>query len=291
MWGGGLLCSRLRPPQGEQILIKNRPLELTKFHFSEIVSVDALALVRYGLRAADDPRILNTVKVIDTLLKKSTSKGPIWHRYNGDGYGEKEDGTPFDGTGVGRGWPLLSGERGHYELAKGDISAAFERLREMAHFAGVGGMIPEQIWDAPDIPAHTLYNGHSAGSAKPLVWAHAEYIALLRSLRDKKVFDCPHQTQNRYLHQKKKARHAIWHFDDQISQIPAGKKLRFHLKAPARIRYSFDGWKSYQDRETEQNGLGIHVAEIEPNAKVNFTFFWLEDQHWEERNYEIDYNS
>jgi len=81
----------------------------------ELVSVDALALVRFGLRAPHDPRILNTIKVIDWLLKVDLPQGPGWRRYNGDGYGEKADGSAYDGTGVGRVWPLLTGERAHYE--------------------------------------------------------------------------------------------------------------------------------------------------------------------------------
>ena len=84
-----------------------------------MVSPDALALVRFGLRAADDPRIVNTVRVIDHLLKVETPHGTSWHRYNEDGYGEHADGSPFDGAGIGRIWPLLTGERGHYELAAG----------------------------------------------------------------------------------------------------------------------------------------------------------------------------
>ena len=84
-----------------------------------MISPDALALVRFGLRAPDDPRILNTIKVIDALLRVKLPQGPCWYRYNGDGYGEHEDGSPFDGTGIGRPWPLLAGERAHYELAAG----------------------------------------------------------------------------------------------------------------------------------------------------------------------------
>ena len=84
-----------------------------------IVSPDSLALVRFGLRAPDDPRILNTVSVIDALLRVQLPQGPCWYRYNGDGYGEHKDGSPFDGTGIGRPWPLLAGERAHYELAAG----------------------------------------------------------------------------------------------------------------------------------------------------------------------------
>jgi glucoamylase len=43
---------------------------------AELVSPDALALVRFGLRSADDPRIVNTVRVIDYLLKVDTPQGP-----------------------------------------------------------------------------------------------------------------------------------------------------------------------------------------------------------------------
>ncbi|MBU2834054.1 hypothetical protein HF918_13700, partial [Acidithiobacillus ferriphilus] len=76
---------------------------------SEQVANDFLQLVRYGLRSADDPHIVASVKVMDGVLKTDTPSGPVWHRYNGDGYGEHADGSPFDGTGIGRGWPLLVG--------------------------------------------------------------------------------------------------------------------------------------------------------------------------------------
>ncbi len=97
--------------------IKNRPPQASGQPASLMVSPDALALVRFGLRAPGDPRIRNTVRVIDALLKVDLPAGPCWRRYNGDGYGEHEDGRAFDGTGVGRPWPLLTGERAHYELA------------------------------------------------------------------------------------------------------------------------------------------------------------------------------
>src|SRR5205809_5384877 len=87
----------------------------------QIVSVDALALVRYGLRSPKDPKILDTVKVIDATLRKETKMGPVWRRYSLDGYGEHDDGSHFEGKGVGRGWPLLAGERVHYEVAWDDL--------------------------------------------------------------------------------------------------------------------------------------------------------------------------
>ena len=101
------------------------------------MSPDALALVRFGLRAADDPRIRDTAKVIDALLKVETPSGSSWHRYNDDGYGEHEDGSPFDGTGIGRVWPLLTGERAHYELAAG-------RSRERKTTPGHNGILRQR---------------------------------------------------------------------------------------------------------------------------------------------------
>jgi glucoamylase len=109
--------------------IKNRPPGQGVEQASHVISPDALALVRFGLRRADDPRILNTIKVIDALLKAKLPQGACWYRYNDEGYGEHEDGSPFDGTGIGRLWPLLAGERAHYELSAGRIEAAQELLR------------------------------------------------------------------------------------------------------------------------------------------------------------------
>ena len=127
---------------------------------SHLVSPDALALVRFGVRATDDPRIRDTATVIDALLKVETPSGPAWHRYNDDGYGEHEDGAPFDGTGIGRGWPLLTGERAHYELAAGRVEIAKKLLVAMESFANEGGLISEQVWDSPDIPM-SLYTSRA----------------------------------------------------------------------------------------------------------------------------------
>src|SRR5439155_6823204 len=78
--------------------IKNRPPGEASRRAALLISPDALALVRFGLRAADDPRILHTVRAIDAVLKVDLPQGPLWYRYNLDGYGEHEDGAPYDGT-------------------------------------------------------------------------------------------------------------------------------------------------------------------------------------------------
>ena len=128
--------------------------------------------------------MLNTIKVIDALLRVRLPQGPAWYRYNGDGYGEHEDGSPFDGTGIGRPWPLLAGERAHYELAAGRSASAEALLGVMENSTGTSRLIPEQVWDTDDIPERELFAGKASGSACPLVWAHSEYIKLRRSLAD-----------------------------------------------------------------------------------------------------------
>jgi len=186
-------------PASGFVPIKNRPPGQSQEPATEIVSVDALALVRFGLRAPNDPRIVNTVKVIDRLLRIELPQGPGFRRYNQDGYGEHADGSPFDGTGIGRAWPLLTAERAHYELAAGRVEKATDLAKTVAQSANDGGMLPEQTWDGPNLPEQELFTGRPSGSAMPLVWAHAEYLKLKRSLLDSRVFDMPPQPVQRYL--------------------------------------------------------------------------------------------
>ena len=110
---------RRGPRRTAHIEVRNRGFDAGWVAADALVSTDMLALVRFGLRAPDDPRIVDSVRVIDHVLRAELPTGPGWRRYNGDGYGEHDDGSPFDGTGVGRVWPLLAGERAHYELAAG----------------------------------------------------------------------------------------------------------------------------------------------------------------------------
>ncbi|MCS6805344.1 MAG: glucan 1,4-alpha-glucosidase [Acidobacteriota bacterium] len=273
------------PAQGF-VAIKNRPPGQSREPAAHLISPDALALVRFGLRAPDDPRVVNTVKVIDALLKVETPSGPAWHRYNDDGYGEREDGAPFDGTGRGRVWPLLTGERAHYELAAGRPEVAERLLHTLEAFANEGGMIPEQVWDAPDIPERELFFGRPSGSAMPLVWAHAEYIKLRRSLNEGRVFDLPPQPVQRYQVEKTSSPYAIWRFNNKCRTIPTGRILRLEALAPAMIHWSTDGWKTPQDAATRDTGLGVHVADLPTErlprgSAVYFTFYWPEADRWE----------
>jgi glucoamylase len=272
--------------------IKNRPPQDSNQRAELMVSPDALALVRFGLRAPDDPRIRNTIRVIDALLKADLPAGPCWRRYNGDGYGEHEDGEPFNGTGIGRPWPLLTGERAHYELAAGNRAGAEALLAALEGFAGDGHLIPEQVWDAPDIPERELFAGRPSGSAMPLVWAHAEHVKLLRSLADGRVFDMPPQPRQRYQVDKVGSPHCIWRFNLKCRRLTANMILRIELPAAASVHWSADDWQTTRDTPTRDSGFGVHIAdldtaEIPAGGTVVFTMRWAVDGRWEGTNYHI----
>jgi glucoamylase len=280
------------PTQGF-VPIKNRPPGQDGDRAYHIISPDALALVRFGLRAADDPRIVNTLRAIDALLAVELPQGPCWYRYNGDGYGEHKDGSAFDGTGIGRPWPLLAGERAHYSLAAGHCDEAEALLTVMENStAGSGRLLPEQVWDAADIPALELFRGKPSGSACPLVWAHSEYIKLRRSIRDRKIFDQPPQTVQRYLKEKHVRQIFGWRFNNKTRSVPRNKTLRIVLLSPARVHWSIDNWKTAHDTDTRDTGLGIHILDL-PTASLPsageavFTFFWPNENRWEGTDFRV----
>ncbi|AZV19119.1 glucan 1,4-alpha-glucosidase [Mesorhizobium sp. M7A.F.Ce.TU.012.03.2.1] len=279
-------------PKDGYVPIKNRPPGDTDRPAKEIVSPDALALVRFGLRAADDPRMTDTVKVIDAQLRCDLPQGPLWYRYNGDGYGEHEDGAPFDGTGQGRPWPLLAGERAHYELAAGHEEKAASLLAALEGSAGPGGLLPEQVWDGADLPERELLHGRPSGSAMPLVWAHSEHIKLLRSLRDGAVFDMPPQGVKRYIEDKTVSPFRTWRFNNKIRTMPEGKTLRVELLDPATVHWSTDNWATAHDSHTVENAFGIHLADL-PAASLPegstllFTFFWPATGDWENVDFSV----
>jgi glucoamylase len=142
------------------------------------------------------------------------------------------------------------------------------------------------------VPDAELFFGRPSGSAMPLVWAHAEYIKLRRSLYDGRVFDMPHQAAQRYLVDKIKASHATWRFNQKCRVIPAGKILRVELWEPAVLHWSVDDWQSTQDTKTRDTGLGIHVADVPterlaPASTVRFTLYWPRANRWEDEDFAV----
>lgn len=271
--------------------IKNRPPGDAAEPAAEVVSPDALALVRFGLRDPHDPRIVSTVKVIDRLLQVDTPSGPAWRRYNHDGYGEHVDGSPFDGSGIGRPWPLLTGERAHYELAAGNAAEARRLAAALRAFAGEGGLLPEQVWDGPPIPGRELAPGGPTGSAMPLAWAHAEYVKLVRSLAEGTGFDTPPQAAARYRAGGPAPAQGIWRWNLRTRRLTAGRDLRVEVLRPSVVHWTVDAWRSVAETPTRDSGLGVHFADLPtrslgPGAEVVFTL--RSADAWEGENHRVE---
>lgn len=200
----------------------------------DIVDAGFLELVRLGIKSPTDKIIQNSIKVVDQVIKVNTPNGEGFYRYNFDSYGEPDNGQRwnFDGkwTGKGRLWALLSGERGQYELAYAPFGSdtpvtepkknsmtlqahlrmkAMSRLSTMAQFANDGLMIPEQVWDSPNVPKNVdrqfmpeLKFGEGTGSATPLAWSMAQFIRLAVNVNAGRNLDTPKVVYERYVLEK-----------------------------------------------------------------------------------------
>ncbi|HEX3229859.1 MAG TPA: glycoside hydrolase family 15 protein, partial [Pyrinomonadaceae bacterium] len=256
-----------------------------------VVGGDFLHLVRFGIRDANDPIVRDSIEVIDRVLKHDLPQGPAWRRYNHDGYGQKDDGSAFDGTGVGRCWPILTGERGHYELAGGHDPKPF--IASMENFANQGGMISEQLWDADNLPDGSMKRGCPTGAAMPLCWSHAEYVSLVRSSHDGVCFDRVEPAFRRYGLNPVQNRYEIWSLRHPLRRVSRGRILRIILAREAIIVWSTDAWartnESYTSHESSLNLWFADLPTLEwPNGSVlTFTCFWQRDRRWEGRNWQV----
>ncbi|MBO0862546.1 MAG: glucan 1,4-alpha-glucosidase [Chloracidobacterium sp.] len=283
-------CADEDPNRGTLALANQPPGARYEFPAKEIVDAGFLELVRYGIRGADDPIIQDSIRVVDAVLKVDTPFGPCWRRYNHDGYGQREDGGSYVGWGRGRAWPLLTGERGHYEIAAGRDAGPY--LRALEKFAHGVGLIPEQVWDAPDLPSRHLRFGGPTGAAQPLLWAHAEYVNLQRSAADGRVFDLIDAVYDRYVAGAGK-RNAIevWKFNRQLLAAASGALLRIQATSPFLLHWTSDEWLRSTDTRSRATGVGIEFVDIllpRQNAPIRFTFLWVEDNRWEGKDYKVE---
>jgi glucoamylase len=174
------------PNNGEQLDVHNGG---GVWDQRDVVDAGFLELVRLGIRPANDPTIQNSVRVIDSTIRVETPNGPSFYRYNHDGYGETFFGGPWQGQGIGRIWPIFTGERGEYEIALGRNPSLY--LDAMLHFANAGGMIPEQVWDRAEPTSSHFVFGSGTGSATPLAWSMAQFIRLVMCAQEKRIVERP----------------------------------------------------------------------------------------------------
>jgi glucoamylase len=155
-----------------------------------VVDAGFLELVRLGVQAATAPDITSSLPVVDSELEVQTPEGPIWHRYNFDGYGETASGGDYTGAGVGNPWPVLSGERGEYDVADGNLSGAQSLLQTMAGAANSSYQISEQVWGGATGTGGFTF-GQPDNSSTPLMWAMAQYARLAIDISAGKDVDTP----------------------------------------------------------------------------------------------------
>jgi len=147
------------------------------------------------------------------------------------------------------------------------------------------------VWDGPDLAGAELFTGKPSGSAMPLVWAHAEYLKLLRSLADGRVFDAPGHVRDRYLPDPVISPFHPWRFNHKCRKVQAGRTLRIELLSPAVVHWSADGWGTAADTPTRDTGLGVHLADLPvgdtPGREIRFTFRWLDGGRWEGEDFGV----
>jgi glucoamylase len=160
----------------------------------------------------------------------------------------------------------------------------------MEGFASPTGMLPEQVWDEPDRPEVYMYLGRPTGAAMPLMWAHAEYIKLLRSAFDGQVFDLIPEVAQRYLGDRRECNALeVWKPNRKVRAVQRGFTLRVQAPDAFRLRWSRDGWQTEAYTSSSPTALGIEFVDIpipvDQKGPVRFTFFWPGMGQWEGRDY------
>lgn len=263
-----------------------------KVKAGELVSLDFGYLVRMGLRNATDPRIHSTLKVVDGELRNDTPSGPLYYRYQHDGYGNTADGGPFLGLddGIGRPWPLLAGERGHLALLSG--GSADEYLAAMMKSSGDGGLFPEQVWDTA--PVKLFEPGKPAGSAMPLVWAHAEFIKLLWARQHGQSYEALEAVKDRYLTGTPAPQVTFWTTNAPVFKLTPHLDLCIQDTQPFTLHFGFGDaqqWTDIQDREAAAGVFGLWQVKFtaqELIGKGELHFTRRSGEHWENQNWRVE---
>ncbi|WKZ33792.1 MAG: glucan 1,4-alpha-glucosidase [Thermodesulfobacteriota bacterium] len=268
---------------------KDRPDRFPE-HGRGVFDTGFLDLVRLGVRGPRDPSIVSSLRAVDRHLRFEHHGRVYFYRHEGDGYGEKEDGSPFDGSGTGRPWPLLSGERAMYEIAADGFPEKY--LESLEASANEGFLFPEQVWDKSDIPELKLLKGRGTGSATPFIPAHAEYIKLLRSMHDRQCFDMIKEARERYVECLTSFSVAEWKKGMEIGSAKSSEAVRITSPREAHIVWTTDHWATRNEEPLKGTGLGIwhrdfEAGKLKPGARLVFTFRYADTGEWEGRDFEI----
>ena len=127
----------------------------------------------------------------------------------------------------------------------------------------------------------------------PLMWAHAEYLQLLRSRLDGEVFGRIAPVSERYLaRQRVCGLREIWKFNRQPRSVRRGMTLRIQAPGSFRLRWSNDDGPMTRDTPSIATELGIEYVDIDIGAEqvapIRFTFLWTPSGRWEGRDFTVE---
>ncbi len=249
-----------------------------------IVDTSFLELVRHGVKAANNPYILASLPEIDSTIKQTIpGKGEAWFRYNHDGYGETAAGADYTGAGIGRLWPIFTGERGHFAIA--NHHNADNYLATMRAFANNSDMIPEQVWDLNAPSDYTP--GTPTKSMTPLSWSMGEYITLLASNYHAKVMDMPEIVYRRYVANAYKPQEGIT-VDYNPANVKPGKALTIYYQGDlananqVKLHWGYNNWQQVTDKLMVKRNDGFWETTISvPQDGKSLNFAFTDGVNWD----------
>ena len=269
-------------PQYGLARIANQPHPDYQVAASSVLGLEFAYLARLGLRSANDKKLSDTASLIDVMLARNVGTGTGYYRYDYDGYGEQVDGANFSGTGAGRIWPLLAGERGHLAVLAGADGLA--QLTTILKMRTPSGLLPEQVWDQSPlypqngIPTLPLITGQRTLSATPLAWAHSELIKLAWTRTSKTPAEQLTAVTTRYGGQKPAPSTSHWRSAAPLTGLVAGRNLTVEDTQPFTLHYGFGdlaNWTEVTDANSVplpfgMHGLTITAAQLNGHTSLNF---------------------
>ena len=204
-WGGHRYFERIDPtqdPNGSQTI----HFDEGDFLAHDVADFGFLDLVRLGVVAPDDTNVATSLVAVCFRIGRQFNGAshdaqwrhllpPLQSRQLRREQQRLHRMAAVHGPNhYGRFWPVLSGERGEYEIANGRSANVY--LQSMADAANDGYFVPEQVWDRPDIACFTA--GRPTGSAAPLNWAEGQYLRLAQSIDAGYNLDTPSVVKAKY---------------------------------------------------------------------------------------------
>ena len=121
----------------------------------------------------------------------------------------------------------------------------------------------------------------------PLVWAHAEYLKLLRSALDGKVFDRIDPVYERYCEPEGRGKRRrdveIYSRRRPIHQMPAGNTLRILDERYFELIWTENDWRDAQKTNSRSLGSAGFSVDLKPgdgSPAVEWTLRWPDQDSW-----------